>query len=523
MRSILGRANKRLSLGSAAVLLSGTALLGTVLGILRTKLINANFINFESDAYFAAFKIPDFVFFTLASGALGVAFLPILSERLQKNKQQAWEVASYILNALSVVALLASILIMIFAQPLLKYIVAPGFTPEQLELSVAIMRIIAVNIFLFAVSTVLTTVQQAVGRFFFVAIAPLFYNGSIILSIYIFGDRIGIVGLGLGVAFGAILQLLVVVFGMAGMGFKYHPWINFKDKSFLEVVKILPARSLTVGVDYINSIVETRFASKISIGAVTNYENALLLHNAPIALIGTSISTAAFPRLTDRLAQGRIDLFRKEFIRVLRIMIWIALPVVVVSYFARGYLARIIFARSNREIALIFGFLCIAIFFRIIYTLIARYFYAYKDTKTPLYVTLFAITLNIVLTYNLAKPSTYGVVGLALAQAIVAASEIVILVAVMMLRDHKIFDRSFYGFLVRVASVTGFSIVTGYFVIRLMPLNLSDQGLVILIKVAIFASIVFGVHTVVSYMFGLKEALVVVNRIKRAILKPIKI
>ncbi|HPW48132.1 MAG TPA: lipid II flippase MurJ, partial [Candidatus Saccharibacteria bacterium] len=174
MNRFLGRANKRLSLGSAAMLLAGSAFIGTILGILRTKLINANFNNFESDAYFAAFKIPDFVFFTLASGALGVAFLPILSERLQKNKQSAWEVSSYVLNALAVVAFISSVLIMVFARPLLSRVVAPGFTSEQMDLTVAIMRIISVNIFLFAISTVLTTLQQALGRFFFAAIAPLF-------------------------------------------------------------------------------------------------------------------------------------------------------------------------------------------------------------------------------------------------------------------------------------------------------------------------------------------------------------
>jgi peptidoglycan biosynthesis protein MviN/MurJ (putative lipid II flippase) len=196
---------------------------------------------------------------------------------------------------------------------------------------------------------------------------------------------------------------------------------------------------------------------------------------------------------------------------------------VIVSYFARGYLARIIFARSNREIALIFGFLCIAIFFRILYTLIARYFYAYKDTKTPLYVTLFAIALNIVLTYNLAKPSAYGIVGLALAQCIVAVSEILIMVVVMMLRDHKIFDKRFYKFLAKAAAVSGFDIVTGYFVIRLIPLSLSDQGFIILLKVTVFASVIFFVHTAMSFVFGLKESQVVVNRIKRTILKPVKI
>lgn len=313
MNQFLSRANKRISLGSAAVLLSAASFVSIFLGILRTKLINANFNNFESDAYFAAFKLPDFVFFTLASGALGVAFLPVLSERLVRNKKSAWELASYLLNFLAIISLVASVLLIIFAEPLLKHIVAPGFTPEQLQLSVSIMRIVSVNIFIFAISTVLTTTQQSVGRFFFMAIAPIFYNGAIIASIFIFGDTLGIVGLSLGVALGAILQLLVVTLGMIGMKFRYQPKIDFKNKSFREVLRILPARSIDQGVDYINGIAETRFASKLNIGSVTNFENALLLQNAPVMLIGTAISTAAFPRLTDRLAKGQVEMFRKEF------------------------------------------------------------------------------------------------------------------------------------------------------------------------------------------------------------------
>jgi putative peptidoglycan lipid II flippase len=223
MNRFLSRANQRISLGSAAFLLSATSFLGIFLGILRTKLINANFNVFSSDAYFAAFKVPDLIFFTLASGAIGVAFLPILSERLAKNKQSAWDVTSYVLNFIGFLALISSVLIIILAKPLMEYIVAPGFTAQQLELSVAIMRIVAVNIFIFSIAAVLSTVQQAVGRFFFIAIAPLFYNGSIILSIYLFGDSLGIVGLSIGVAIGAILYLLIVLLGMAGLKFKYKP------------------------------------------------------------------------------------------------------------------------------------------------------------------------------------------------------------------------------------------------------------------------------------------------------------
>lgn len=523
MNRILNRANKKLSLGSATMLLASASLLGTVLGILRTKLINANFNNFQSDAYFAAFKIPDFVFFTLASGALGVAFLPILSERLSKNRQSAWDVASYILNALAIVGLFAAVLIIIFAEPLLRYLVAPGFTPEQLNLSVAIMRIVSVNIFLFSISTVLTTVQQATGRFFFFAVAPLFYNTAIIASIYVFGDRFGIVGLSLGVAIGAILQLLVVALGMIGLNFRYRPTINFKNKSFREVLRILPARSVDQGIDNINSIVETRFASHLPIGSVTNYENALVLYNAPVMLIGNAISTAAFPRLTMRLAQGRVDLFRKEFLRVLRTMIWIALPVVVVGFFARGYLARIIFARGNSEIAMIFGFLCVALLFRILYTIISRYFYAHKDTKTPLYVSIFIIFFNIILAYYLSRPSVYGIAGLAIAQSIVAATEVGILVLVMIKRDPTLFDKAFMTALGKTLSVTGFSALAAYITVQFFPLNVSDQGIVLLFRIGLITVVTFGVHTFVSYIFDLEEAKIVAERFRRLVFRPIKI
>jgi putative peptidoglycan lipid II flippase len=523
MNRFLKRANKRISLGTAAALLAGTSFLGIFLGILRTKLINANFNVFTSDAYFAAFKIPDFIFFTLASGALGVAFLPILSDRLAKNKQSAWEVASYILNFLGLIALVSSILLMIFADPLMRYVVAPGFTPQQLELSVSIMRIVSVNVFIFSISTILSTVQQAVGRFFFIAIAPLFYNASIIASIFIFGDSLGVVGLSLGVAFGAILQLLVVALGMAGLSFTYSPTIDFKNKSFREVLRVLPARAIDQGIDSINAIVETRFASRLITGSVTWYENALVLHYAPISLIGNSISTAAFPRLTDRLAQGRIDLFRKEFVMVLRTMIWIALPVVVVSFFARAYLARIIFARSSSEIAMIFGFLCVAIFFRIIYTIISRYFYAHKDTKTPLYVSLFVIALNIYLAYTLSKPTAYGVAGLAIAQSIVALTEVMILVVIMIRRDRKLFTRDFLQAVTRMVAITGFTAVATYITIQYFPLLQSDIGSVLVAKLIIIAAVTFTVHTAMSYIFDMPEAKTVVRKAKNMALAVIKV
>ncbi len=522
------QAKPRISLGNAATLLATTALLGQGLGFLRTKLVNANFSNLgphSTDAYFAAFNIPDFFFYTLAAGALGVAFMPVLAEHLHRGDRKGiWELSSSLLNLLSIIMAVVAVVIFVFAEPLIHHIVAPRLGPSQLHDAATIMRLLALNPLLFTVSGILNSVQQTFGRFFFFAIAPLFYNLSIIISIFVFRHNIGLVGLGIGALIGAILQLAVVGFGLVGSKFRWHPKISFKSADFRLILRQLPARSIDQGIDQVESIVETNFATRMGTGSVTAYNNAYILQTAPIMLIGTAIATAAFPSLTNRLAQGRPDLFNRDFLRILRAMIWIALPVVVACYFCRGYLARLIFSRGSNDIALIFGYLTVAILFRIVYTIISRWFYAQKDTKTPLFVSIFTIALNIVLANALARPSAYGVAGLALSQSIVAMTEVIILSVIMLVRDRRLFDAKFWGGCFRIISVTGFSVVMGFIMVSLFPLEVTDRGFVTLgTKLLIIAGAVFAVHISLSSLFGLEEVQPLFNRVRKIIFKPIKI
>ncbi len=528
---ILNRANQRISLGGAAALLMATALIGQVLGFLRVKYVNANFEILgphSTDAFFAAFKIPDFFFYTVAAGALGVAFIPVLAERLEKHDRKgAWELSTSLLNLLAAVMAIVGLLIFIFAEPLIHHIVAPNLEPQQLHNAVTIMRLIAFNPLFFTITGILTATQQTFGRFFFYAIGPLLYNLSIIVSIFVFKDNIGLIGLGIGALVGALAQLLIVFLGMGGLHFKWDPRINFKSPDFRKILRQLPARSVDQGIDSINSIVETNFARRLGTGYLTFYESAYTLHTAPILLIGSAISTAAFPRMSERLAQGRTDLFRKDFLQILRVMIWITVPVVVVCFFARGYLARIIFSRGSPEIAAIFGFLCVAIFFRIVYSIVSRYFYAQKDTWTPLAVSIFAIGLNIFLAWKLSRPWNYGVSGLAMAQSIVAAAEVAILGVVMLIKDLKLFDREFWGGVWRIMSVTGFSVVATYIMISIFPLEADDTGFLTLgVKLGLVTLVTGVVHVGLSSLFSLEEAVPVIAKLRRfakLILRPVKI
>lgn len=528
MYRIINRANKRVSLGGAATLLIGVALLGQMLGFFRNRLVSTNFTIVDpgsSDAFFAAFQIPDFFFYTIAAGALGVAFMPFLSDRLERgDRKGVWELATSLLNMLAIVMAVVAVIIFVFAEPLIHYIVAPKLTGEHFRQAVTIMRLIALNPLLFTLSGVLTSVQQTFGRFFFFAVAPLFYNLCIILSVYIFKHNIGIVGLGIGALVGAILQLLVACMGLFGLGFQYRPKIMWRSRDFHTILRQLPPRSLDQGIDSVNSIVETNRAQHLGAGSVSYYNYALTLHNVPIMLIGTSIATAAFPRLVARLSQNRPDLFRKDFLTILRIMIWISMPVIVISFFCRAYLARLLFGQAAPPVALIFGYLTVAVFFRIMYSIISRYFYAQKDTKTPLFVSVFAIGLNIVLAFNLAKPTAYGIAGLAMAQSLVAVSEVVILMSIMIVRDRRLLDGVFWGGVGRILSVTGFSVLAAFIMIGIFPLRTADTGLITLgAKLASISLVTIMMHLGISSLFGLEEAAPVISKIKRLVMKPIKI
>lgn len=522
-----GRKTKMFSIGNAAALLIGTALAGQVLGFLRTKLVNANFPlvgPHSTDAYFAAFIIPDFFFFTLAAGALGVTMIPVLSDRLHKgDRRTAWELAGSVMNFLAIIMAAVGVIMLLFARPLIQHIVAPGLSEPQLQTASEIMRFLAFNPLLFTISGIMASMQQTIGRFFFYAMAPLFYNLAIIASIFIFKDNIGLVGLGVGALVGAVLQLLFITLGNVKTGFHWHPHILWRSSDFRIILRNLPPRSLDQGMDQVGDIVETHIASRLVQGSISNFNNAYILSTAPILLVGTAISTAAFPRLTQRLSQGRPDLFRRDFLMVLRAMIWITAPLIVVCFLARGYLARLIYTQGNIQIAGIFGILAVAIFFRILYSIISRWFYAYKDTRTPLFVSLFIVGLNIILALILARPDNYGVYGLALAQSIVAMVEILILSTIMLIRDPKLFDRFFWSGVIRTMSVTGFSLVACYAMVKLYPLQLSDRGFLVLgTKLFMIMGVTFAVHIGVSAVFGLEEVRPFFRRLKALALKPVK-
>ena len=537
-RTTLSRLNRRLPLKLAATLLAGSSLIASLLGLFRDRIFNSTYyLTYPTgaDAYRVAFSVPDFMFIILVSGALSVSFIPVLNQRLSKgNRKSAWELSTSLMNLMAVVTLIASVLIIIFAEPLVRYVVGPGLVESSQSLAVSMMRVIAVSPFLFAVATVITSMQQAVGRFAFFALAPAIYNVGIIIGllfftngIVIFGQPVfegGIMGVALGVVLGAILQLIVSTFGLFGMGFDYRFKIFWKNKGFRRVLRLLPPRSLDQGIDYVNSIVETNLASRMVAGSVNAYQQVTSLVYMPINLIGVAISTAAFPKMTERIAEGRPDLFKKELQTVLRVIIWLALPVTVVAIFARGYVVNFIVNGGDPYMASILAVLGIAILFRSVYFISARSFYAQQDTKTPLYISFFTIGLNITLAVIFTFAFSMGVQGLAWAAVITSAVEVTILFYLMSHRIKGLFDRRFISAISRMASAAGFMSIITYISVTLLPLNADDQSFFSTFpKFAIITLASLLSYFLFSYLFRLSETVPVMNRVKKILFNSPKV
>lgn len=156
-RSVVSLVNAKLSIKTAAIVLASSTLVSALLGIFRDRWLNSMYYDTYPaglDAYTAAFTVPDFLFFIITSGALAVTFIPVFNQRLANgNKKSAWELSTSVLNFLALLCFIASVFIMIFADPLVRYIVAPGLNESAMSLAINMMRVIAINPFLFSIAT----------------------------------------------------------------------------------------------------------------------------------------------------------------------------------------------------------------------------------------------------------------------------------------------------------------------------------------------------------------------------------
>ncbi len=523
-RRWLDVATQRQTVGGAAMLISGAFLVSRLLGLLRDRLLVAHFgIGAELDAYNAAFRLPEMLFTLLVSGAFAVAFIPVLSSYLHKDEQdEAWRVTSSLLNLLVLATAIGGLVMAIFASPLTT-ILTPGFDPARHELAVNLTRIMLITPVFFAISSVLGSVQQAFNRFIIFALAGVFYNVGIIVGIVFLAGTYSVYGVAWGVVLGVVLQAGLQWVGLYGLGFKWRPMLGIHLKGVRKTIVLMIPRSIDQGIDQINYGVETIIASTLAPGSITAFTLASNLKNVPLVLIGSSLTTASFPRMAARAASGAKDRLVEGYVKTARLILFLAIPSAVFMVVGRGYIVRLLYGFGNADTANTLGWFAGTIIFASLYQLVARLYYAHQDTKTPLFVSIVSISLNIGLSYFLSRK--YGVVGLAMAASIVATLETIVLMTILHFREGNYGEREIFrgGIVMAMAGII-MAVVLYYAVNYYLPLYATDKGFVVLApKFLIFLALGAGAYLVPCYMLRLKEASVAFARVRELMVRTINL
>lgn len=401
LSKFLNQKSKKIS--SAALTVAFFGLVSRVFGLWRDRMLAGQFGAKQTlDIYYAAFKIPDLVYGLLIIGAISSAFLPVFYEYSSKDKNEALRFTSNILNVLILSILFLSIILILFA-PSLIFLVAPGFDQASLDLAVKISRILFISPILLGISALISALLQAYSRFLITSLAPIFYNLGIIFGINFLTPYYGIWGLAYGVILGAFLHFIIQVPSLFSIGFKPKIVLDFKNPGLIKVVKLWFPRTLGLLALEINGIVAIMIASTLTVGSITIFNFADNLRWVPIGLIGVAFSTAAFPAMSLAYAQGKKDLFLKRFSLAVRQTLFIVLPLSFLFFVLRAQIVRIILGsgqfgwEATRLTAAVLGIFSFGIFAAALLPLFTRAFFSFHNTKTPVFINIFSMLINIIL------------------------------------------------------------------------------------------------------------------------------
>ena len=402
--------SKTKTVNSAAFLLGISSLISGVLGLLRDRLLAGRFgASVELDIYFAAFRIPDFVYGLLILGGLSIAFLPIFSEFFQRGKgnlqthewpHQATEFVNNLLNCFLLLLILICLILAVLA-PFFIHLIIPGFSPENKAITVQLVRILFLSPIIFGISSIFSGILQYFDRFLAYALAPVLYNLGIIFGILFLAPIFGIKGVVYGVILGAFAHLLIQIPAAKISGFNYRFIFNFRHSGIKKILKMMGPRLMGVTADQLNLVIITSIASILSAGSIAILNFSKNIQGLPIAIIGVSFAVASFPVFSRHVANGQKEEFLEHFSSSLRQILFFIVPASFLIFLLRAQIIRLILGTGQfgwwetRLTAATLGILSIGLLARSLLPLVVRAFFSFKDTKTPAVISVVSVFLNI--------------------------------------------------------------------------------------------------------------------------------
>lgn len=388
-------------------------IISNLAGLTRQILVaNAFGTDADMEAFNAANRVAETLFNLVAGGALSSAFIPIFTTILAKNdRSRAWRLASAVANLVFIITVLVGIAAAIFAPWVVRNILAPGFASDPIKenLTIALMRLMLPSAVIFGLSGLVMGILNSNQIFFYPSLAPAMYQIGMIFGVIFLVPTMGIFGLGWGVVIGAGLHLLLQIPALLKVHGKYSLSIGLDMPDVREVIRLMGPRLLGVAVVQLNFWINTRLASQFTEGSVTGIVLGFTLMLMPQAAIAQSIAIAALPSFSTQVAQGRQNEMRYSLASSLRWVLILSIPASIGLMILRRPIIQLLYQRgqfdalSTELVAWALLWYAAGLVGHSLVEILARAFYSLHDTRTPVFVGVLAMSLNVIFSYIFAS------------------------------------------------------------------------------------------------------------------------
>jgi putative peptidoglycan lipid II flippase len=427
---------------AGSIVLAVTTLASYALGLVRDHTFARVFGATRSlDAYNAAFLIPDLLFNILVASGIAAAFVPVLSELLKFDSKKAEDYANSVITAATGSMVIAACAILIFAGPI-SALVAPGFNSIDRALVAKILRVLALSPIFFGASNALGSLLVTKRRFLFYGLSPVVYNLGIICGALFLAPKFGIMGVALGTLAGAFLHLSVRFYDSLRSGFNLKFAYNFKTVEFRQTLKLMLPKMFGHPVELATFWVFTAISSTLAPGSVAVMSFARNFESVPVSLIGITVATTSFPLLAMAMAEDQIIRFRKILINSFLLIFFASSAAAIFTFIIKTPLIRIAlgggaFTKTDiAKTAAVLGVFAFAIPLESSIQLLARAFYATKNTIIPVLCSLAGFIFTVGSAYLLV--GRFDIIALPLGFFCGSLIELIVLAILISIRIRRL-------------------------------------------------------------------------------------
>jgi putative peptidoglycan lipid II flippase len=507
----------------AAGVVGSATLLSRILGFVRDATIAWYFgAGYSTDAFIAAFRIPNFFRKLFGEGSLSNAFIPVFTDYLTKQgKAEALKLARSALVFLSVLLAVISVLGVLLS-PLMVRLLASGFAaiPGKLTLTVVLTRIMFPYVFFICLVAVCMGILNVLGHFAAPALAPVMLNLSMIAAIFFLSPYFGdpILGLAFGVVIGGAIQLLLQMPFLIRFGVRLRQRNKIIHPGLRKIGKMMPPVILGGAVYQINILVSTMLGTYLKEGSVSYLYFADRLVQFPLGIFAIAAATAVLPSLARQASSGNMTAFRDTFNHSMKLVLFITMPAMVGLILLRKPIIELLFQRGEFDAqatlltaeALLYYVIGLWAFSAV--KILTATFFALQDTRTPVKIAAVSILANMVISILLMGPLKHG--GLALAVSLTSVLNLVLLTRALGAKLGRLDLRSIFSSIGRTFLCSGLTgaVVWGISLVTIPSGNASFSTLAAGLGVCIAAGII--AYITASFLTRSPELLSVVTELK---------